>query len=359
MFSLGEARLLRGKAKKIEQEIVRLYRTIGKMDGLNSKQTEVFAHLKIYDELSQEQLKQLTGFSLSTISVILQSFLQMDIITRRMIPGTHKNVYKMKPELVRITYRPPTQIIEKLEKLDLLLISKQEELRESEDKYPIATKFLHRRLNSLRNYVEAQRRSIYRKKRFPYFEENTSEIIPLDEVVVFPFETKELESKIVDILGYYKSDPIGNRILSFFITHRSLDQDTLVEKTGFSRSTVSRYLREALKGDYINVMPREYRKPRVYYLESMSMSILTRVRTTDGFAFSHIPRFQEILSMLQSTQESGNSGGDTAILIAVIQKTIKQLEEFKNETSFFRQAYGELLEFLGKTVHSNNQTHYE
>ncbi|MFW9933348.1 MAG: hypothetical protein ACFFDR_11880, partial [Candidatus Thorarchaeota archaeon] len=196
-------------------------------------------------------------------------------------------------------------------------------------------------------------------KRFPYFEENTSEIIPLDEVVVFPFETKELESKIVDILGYYKSDPIGNRILSFFITHRSLDQDTLVEKTGFSRSTVSRYLREALKGDYINVMPREYRKPRVYYLESMSMSILTRVRTTDGFAFSHIPRFQEILSMLQSTQESGNSGGDTAILIAVIQKTIKQLEEFKNETSFFRQAYGELLEFLGKTVHSNNQTHYE
>ena len=127
---MRETKLLRGKSKKIERRIVSFYATIGKMDSLSPKLTEVYAYLRIYDELSQEQLRQLTGFSLSTISAILQSFLQADIISREMIPGTHKNLYKLKPEKLRITYRPPTQIIGNLEKLDLYIVSKQEECRE-------------------------------------------------------------------------------------------------------------------------------------------------------------------------------------------------------------------------------------
>lgn len=353
MESMKETRLLRGKSKVIEQQIVSFYVTIGKMDGLNARQTEVFSYLKIYDALSQEQLKQLTGFSLSTISSILQSFLQADIVRRTMIPGTHKNLYRIMQDRVKFTYRPPTQIIDNLEKLDLYIVSKQGEIQELRSKYPIATKFIHRRLNSLRNYVEVQRRSINREKRFSFFQEDVSEFIPLNELIIFPFETRELENEIMDILRYYKRNPIGNRILSVFITHRSLDQDTLVEKTGFSRSAISRYLRNALKGAYIRVLPREYRKPQVYFLESMALSILSLVLKADNFIFSNIPKFQEIRKMLQSGWEGHSSRNDITLLVEKCEEIIKHIKEFRNDTRYLRQAHKDLLEFLGKEAQSD------
>jgi len=350
MESMKEVKLLTGKAKKIEKQIVKFYATVGKMDGLLPKPTAVFAYLKIYDELSQEQLRRLSGFSLSTISTILQSFLQTDIIDRRMFPGTHKYLYKLKPERTRITYRPPTQIIESLEKLDAYVLSKQEDLRVSKEEHLVSVRFLQRRLNSLRNYVEAQRRAIYREKKFAFLEEDTSELHPLDEMIVLPFDTRELENKIMEFLILFRGDHISNRIISIFITHRCLDQDTLVQKTGFSRSTVSRYLRKALKGEYIRVFPKEHRKPRIYYLESVASSILWVVRKTDGFAFSQIPIFKEILLNLKSEQETSRGEKETAFLMLKCEETIRQLESFQKETEFFRKAHDELLEFLGKNV---------
>ncbi len=345
---MKEAKLLKGNDKDFEHQIVSFYSRIGKMDNLSPKPTKVFGYLKVYDGLSQEQLRQLTGFSLSTISSILHSFLQADIVSRRIISGTHKYLYILKPERTKITYRPAIQIIEKLEKLDMDIVVEQDKLQKIESKYPIAARFLFKRLNSIRNYIEAQRRAIYKEKKLSFFKEDTSELVPLNELVLFPFDTKELETKIIENLGLFKGDPISNRIVSVFITHRSLDQDTLIEKTGFSRSTVSRYLRKALKGEYIRALPKEYQRPRIYYLESLALSILSVVRRTDGYAFSQIPVFQERILLLQS-RKVVKKAEDTKFLITKYEETIELLERFKDETRFFRRAHDDLQEFLGKS----------
>ena len=125
---MSQSKLLSKHSKKIEREIVTFYKTIGKMVSLNSRATEIFAYLKIYDALTQEQLKQLTGFSLGNISTTLQSFLQTDIVYRQIIPGTHKNLYRIKPERVNFVYTPNILIIEDLEKLDSYIVEKQTEL---------------------------------------------------------------------------------------------------------------------------------------------------------------------------------------------------------------------------------------
>ena len=356
---MKQVELLSEQSKEIEREIVTFYKTIGKMVDLNSRSTEIFAYLKIYDALSQEQLKQLTGYSLSTISATLQSFLQADIISRRMIPKTHKNLYRIKPERVNFVYTPSTEILEDLERLDSYIVEKQTELQTLLGKYPIEIIFLHRRLNSLRNYVEVQRRSINREKKHSFFEEDVSEIILLNEMIVYPFETEELEENIMDILGYFKNDPIKDRILSIFFTRRSIDQQTLMDISGFSRSTISRFLGQVLSREYIRVLPREYREPRIYYLRSISLSITSVILNTDNFIFSYIPRFQEVLSTLQSEGQSDRDRKDATFLVAKIKEILEQIEVFRNNTRFLRQAHHDLSKFLEKDTRAINQLSQE
>ena len=353
---MQEVKLLSKQSKKIERELVRFYMTIGKMVSLNYKATEIFAYLKIYDALTQEQLKQLTSCSLGTISATLQLFLQTDIISRKILPKTHKNLYRINPEKVNFVYTPNIQIIEDLEKLDSYLVEEQTELQELQSKYPLEVKFLHRRLNSLRNYAEIQRRQINRGKKHSFFQEDVSEILPLNQMITYPFETKGLEENIMDILRYYRDDPIKMRIRSIFFTRRSVDQQTLMDFSGFSRSTVSRFLRQDLKREYIHALPREYRKPRIYHLESISLTIISNILKTDNFIYAYIPRFQEILSSLQSEQQSERDSRETAFLITKIQEMIEKIEVFTSNGRFMRQAYHDLSEFLENGIDNKRRT---
>ncbi|TFG29994.1 hypothetical protein EU528_08915 [Candidatus Thorarchaeota archaeon] len=343
---MQEIRLLSKQSKKIEKELVTFYKTIGNMCSLNSKTTEIFAYLKIYDALSQVQLRKLTGFSLGTISATLQSFLDLDIINRGMIPKTHKNLYRIKPENVNFVYTPNIRIIADLEKLDSFIVEKQTELQALQSKHPIEVTFLHMRLNSLRNYAEVQRRQISREKKYSFFPEDVSELKSLDQTITYPFEIKELEENIMEILGYYRDDPIKVRIRSIFFTHRSVNQQKLMDLSGFSRSTISRFLDQELKREYIRVLPRENRKPRIYYLHSISLTILSNILRTDNYIYSYIPRFHEILTTLQSERQSERDRQDVTFLVAKIEEIIRHIEDFRNGTRFIRQAYHDLLKFL-------------
>lgn len=353
---MQEVKLLSQQSKKIERELVRFYMTIGKRVSLNYKATEIFAYLKIYDTLTQEQLKQLTSCSLGTISATLQLFLQTDIISRKMIPNTHKNLYSINPEKVNFVYTPNIQIIGDLEKLDAYIVEKQTELQELQSKYPLEVKFLHRRLNSLRNYAEVQRRQINGEKKHAFFQEDVSEILPLNQMITYPFETKELEETIMDILGYYRDDPKKVIIRSIFFTRRSVVQQTVMDLSGFSRSAVSRFLSQDLKREYIRALPREYRKPRIYYLESISLAILSNILKTDSFIYSSIPRFQEILSTLQSGRESDRDSKDATFLVAKIQEIIGRIEAFQKRGRFMRKAYRDLSKFLENGVDNKGRT---
>ncbi|UCE10637.1 MAG: hypothetical protein JSW61_01535 [Candidatus Thorarchaeota archaeon] len=346
MEQMKQVRLLSKQSKDIERQLVAFYKTVGEMVDLNPRTTEVFAYLRIYDALTQDQLKQLTGFSLSTISSILRSFLQADIASRKMIPGTHKNLYRIKPERVTFVYTPFVEIIEDLERLDSYIEEKQIELQELRKKYPTEIEFLYRRLNSLRNYVEVQRRAIKKEKKHTFFQEDVSRIVPPYEMIEYSFDIYELEENLMDTMRYFKEDPIKNRMLGIFFTHRSLNQQTLTDISGFSRSTVSRLLSQLLDRGHISALPREGRKPRVYYQGSSSLSILSVVLNADKFIFSSASRFQEILATLQSERQSDRDSEDADFLKAKIKEIIGQIRKFKNDTKSMRQALHDLSKFV-------------
>ncbi|MFW9843774.1 MAG: hypothetical protein ACFFEV_04295 [Candidatus Thorarchaeota archaeon] len=339
---MNQAKLLSKRLKKIEQELVVFYRTIGKMIDLNPKRTEIFAYLKIYDTLTQAQLKQLTGLSLGTISTTLHLFLQTNIVTREMIPGTHKNLYKIKSKKASFIYTPFKLLVEDLEKLDSNIIELQKQLQEKDGKYPLETKFLNLRLNGFRNYIEVQRRQFSGKQKYSFFQEDVSTILPLNQKIVYPFGTEDIDRILMDFYGYYRFDPIRNRLLNLLYLYRSLDQQALMDLSGVSRSSVSRFLRNPLNKEYVKKLPREYRRPRIYYLESISLSTLATILNTDNFIFASIPRFQEILSTLQSDRK------DTAFLIPRIEEIIEHIAIFEKRTIGIRKAYKDLSKFLRK-----------
>ena len=337
---MNQVRLLSKQSKKIERELVSFYKVIGKMIDLNPMMTEIFAYLKIYDTLTQAQLKQLTGFSLGTISTTLQLFLQTNIVSREMIPGTHKNLYTIKSRKVSFIYTPFRLLVEDLERLDSDIVEKQIQLEEMENKYPVEAKFLRLRLNGFRNYTEVQRRQFSGKQKFSFFQEDVSEVFPLNKVIVYPFDIKDVDGIITKFYEHYRFDPIRKRLLNILYLYRSVDQQTLIDLTGFSRSSVSRFLRNPLNSEYIQTLAREYRKPRIYYLESISLSTLATILNTDDFIYSVVPRLQEILSTLKSDRE------DSAFLIIKINEIIKQIELFKKRTKGIRKAYEDLTKFL-------------
>jgi DNA-binding MarR family transcriptional regulator len=342
------ARLLSKQSKKIEQEVVSFYMKAGAMVNLNPRMTEIFAYLRIYNSLTQEQLGHLTGISAGTVSTTLQVFLQTGIINRTMIPGTHTHLYRIKPERVDFVYTPSTQIMDDLEELDSYIVKTQAELQKMQTKYPTEVQFLHLRLNGIRNYIEAQRRQIHGKQKYSFLPEDGSELFPLSKGVAYHFDTEAIERTVMGVIKYYRHDSVKNRLLGLFFTHRSATQQTLIDNSGFSRSTVSRFLKEFVGREYIQALPREYRRPRVYYLESFSRSILAVILNTDNFIYSSVQRFQEILDSLQSKRQIARSEAETALLHGLLQDLVKRIETFKKNNRFLRQAYQDLCDFLGK-----------
>jgi DNA-binding transcriptional regulator GbsR (MarR family) len=259
-----------------------------------------------------------------------------------MIPGTHKNLYRIKSKKVSFIYTPFRRLVEDLEGLDSEIVKQQKQLLELERKYPVETEFLHLRLNSFRNYIEVQRRQFSGKLKYSFFQEDDSTVLPLNKTIVYPFDINKIERIFLDFHSSYRHDPVRNRLLNILFLYRSISQQTLMDLSGFSRSSVSRFLNKFVNRGYIQTLPREFRTPRIYYLESISWSTLANILDTDNFIYASVPRLKEIQSALKPEKQ------ESAFLISKIDEIIKQIESFKRRNAGMRKAYQELSEFLGK-----------
>jgi DNA-binding transcriptional regulator GbsR (MarR family) len=339
------------KLKEIENQIIDFYIGIGNILDLNKTLTKVFGYFKIYQTLTQDELKILTNFSSSTISTSLHSFLNTNIVTKEKIPNQRKYVYRIKDEKVSFIYVIFSQIIEDLNNLDFLIVNYQKETLNFIDKYPNIVEYFTLCLNSLRNYIEAQRRAINGKKQFSFFEESTNKISISNEIIDYPEEIKQIEGNLInDILeGNYFSinDPIRNKIFSYITTRQKFDQDMLMNLTGFSRSTISRVLYYYSNEEFIKTLPREFRKSQIYYQDSISLAIINVILKSDYFIFSWIPKFENMLEELGVNYQYTKDKKACDFLKKRIKKILTEIEELKPSSKLLEQAKHELQDFLG------------
>jgi len=338
--------LVSDSLKHYEEQIVYFYQIVGDMIAQNSKGTRIFAYLQIYGLLTQKQLKELTKFSSSTISSILNAFIQTGIVTREISENTRVGLYRLKTEKVSFQYVEFTKIMKELELIDRIIDSFQQKIKNDGKVHPKQAEFLQLRTNSYRNYVEAQRRAINQIQKYTYFDENVSNLGYGDEIINFPPVLEKLIHEIVSFLVENsfpsQDDPISNLIFAHFCIRKFLTQELLVQITNLSLSTISRYLKRAVENDFIIALPKQYKTSRIYQLPSLSLYITKLILDTDAFIFSWKAKFQEMLEELYTSKleftESFN------LIKLKLEHLITQISESENGSKLLANARVELLE---------------
>jgi DNA-binding transcriptional regulator GbsR (MarR family) len=138
--------------RAIEKEVVEFFATkASEFTGRHPITSKVMTYFYVRKELTQHDLQVLTGFSAGTVSKAVRKLLKMNIITKEIIPGTHKHIYKMEkfpfvsPRYFLMTENVMDDIILELENMKQILDANREEMKKFEaykKSYEIVTQLL-------------------------------------------------------------------------------------------------------------------------------------------------------------------------------------------------------------------------
>ncbi len=350
MKSDSQVTLIVGPLKEIENCIVVFYDEIGKLVKLNEKAVKIFAYLQIYGKLTQEQLKQLTNQSSSTISTTLQAFLQTGVVRKELLANSRQKAYHLRKDRVTFVHTPFIDIMEYHEMMDKEFVDIISKMAHLKMKYPEVYEFLKKRINSMRNYIEAQRRAIYGKKKFAFFDEDTTQLLATIDTKNIPHEFHVFEERIIELIirfGLFSGpDLIANTIMGYFVTRGKIDQETLEKLTGFSRSTISRSIQQLLEEKRISVNKREFRKSQDYIIDSVSISLCTSILRADEQIFTWTKKFEDIIHKLQTKSEFQKNKKENLFLLKRTNDLIQEIEDFKTGSVLLENARNELLAFI-------------
>jgi DNA-binding transcriptional regulator GbsR (MarR family) len=115
--------------RRIEQEITEFFaEKASEYMGRHPIVSMVMSYFYIRRSLTQRDLRNLTGFSAGAISKAVRQLVDMNMITREMIPGTHTHIYKMET----LPFRSPSYFLQTEQTLEKRC-KELEEIKESLD----------------------------------------------------------------------------------------------------------------------------------------------------------------------------------------------------------------------------------
>jgi DNA-binding transcriptional regulator GbsR (MarR family) len=101
--------------RQIEQEIVEFFaEKASEYTGRHPIVSMVMSYFYIRRSLTQQDLRNLTGFSAGAISKAMRQLVDMNVITREMIPGTHTHIYTMET----LPFRSPKYFLQTAQALE-------------------------------------------------------------------------------------------------------------------------------------------------------------------------------------------------------------------------------------------------
>jgi DNA-binding transcriptional regulator GbsR (MarR family) len=109
--------------RRLEQEIVEFFsEKASEYTGRHPIVSAVMAYFYIRRSLTQQDLRRLTGFSAGAISNAVRQLVDMNMVTREIIPGTHTHIYKMET----LPFRSPKYFLQTTQNLE----KRREEIEE-------------------------------------------------------------------------------------------------------------------------------------------------------------------------------------------------------------------------------------
>ncbi|NVM19141.1 MAG: hypothetical protein HWN80_15610 [Candidatus Lokiarchaeota archaeon] len=131
--------IFRGKIKNYEEQLIDFFVDIGESKRQTRTISIISGYLMIHGRLTQEQLKELTGFSLASISINLNALISLGLVDKQLIKGTHKFIYAFTEDYLQIVEAKSIMTLDVVESLSKFIeqINKDLENRKNEDGYEL------------------------------------------------------------------------------------------------------------------------------------------------------------------------------------------------------------------------------
>ena len=251
--------LFNDKLSKYEDELVEILLDISKSKRVNPKMSTIACYLFIHGGLTQKEIKQLTGFSMGTISTYLSVMTGTGNFQKQRIPGTHKFKYSFSGELEVLTTRAIEIVLNSFDSIEIFLKKKKEELNKLIEQSKKGAQHLSLRIEELLKSFEvykkifpSEKKSVeeFQKQFSPKSLERLKGEKKEGKEIQFDAEVYVIEDDIINHLlassMFSTRDPIFIRILGYFMTRKYITQESLQKITGLSSGKISEEVNQLL-----------------------------------------------------------------------------------------------------------------
>ncbi|MFX0105242.1 MAG: MarR family transcriptional regulator [Candidatus Hodarchaeota archaeon] len=309
--------LFSSKLRKYEDKIVEFLLDIAASKRVNPKISAISSYLLIHGKLTQKELKELTGFSIGSISTLLSVMIGTGAFQKERIPHTHTFIYSFPGKLEDLTLKGIEIALSSFGPLETYLKNQKKELKKLMEQSKEGAEHLLQRIDELLETFE-----IY-KILFPLMTQNStnetleelslksfklmkSEQIEVKKISfdpeVYVVEDDMLYQLITSTL-FTSRDPMFIRILGYFITRKYLTQKILQKITGLSAGKISEEVNRLLEDGLIEKSDISPKGKITYGAESAGIILLK-------FSHSIINRMtkwnDELLKMRAELEENRN-----------------------------------------------------
>ncbi len=284
-----QSHLFDGKLRKYEDRLVEILLDIAKSKRTTPKMSTIASYLLIHGNLTQKELKKLTGLSMGTISTYLSVMIGTGNFRKQRIPGTHTFIYSFSGELEVLTTRAIEIALSSLGSLESFLKNKREVLKKLIEQSKEGAEHLSQRIEDLLESFEIYKKifppngtsaeGIQKQSSIKPFKLLKSEQKEVKEIQFDP-EVYLVEDDIINqILAspmFSTRDPMFIKILGYFITRKYLTQETIKRITGLSSGKISEEVNRFLEDDLIHKAEVSSKGKITYYADSLILLKFSR-----------------------------------------------------------------------------------
>ncbi|MHA2247351.1 MAG: hypothetical protein ACXADY_20560 [Candidatus Hodarchaeales archaeon] len=305
-MSNKRAHLLTGKLKAYEKQLVAFFIALGGSRGQGEKESTISGYGFVHKKLTAKQLRDLTGYSIGTISSYFRTFYRSGFLKKRRLSGSHTYEYYLPHQ--SIFYLSDLLRHENLSKASLL----QEfckTLRSKTKQYS----YLDSRLADFITYLDIH------KDFFSELQVDDSEAShdflpsPTPNYVLDPdLSTLEgIEKEFQDFILELEFFPIRYdsvaKILCYYILRGQLNQREIQQLTGLSAGSVSQGLTTLMNLGLLTKSSSPSSRQYVFEMKSVTKGILRYSEKIIDEALSWKPTLQQIRDTLDTQYDDLNT----------------------------------------------------
>lgn len=342
------------KLRKYEDTFVEFLLDIAESKRVNPKISKISSYLLLHGKLTQKELKELTGFSMGSISTLISVMAGIGAYKKERIPHTHTYVYSFTGNLEDLTTKGFEIALSSFDSFERYISNKKIELKGLIERSKEGAEYLLQRINELLEIFE-----IY-KKLFSLLIKNSTEKIQKDipqkdliltkgekninkkirfDPEVYIFED-DLLNQLVASPMFSGRDPMFVKILGYFITRKYLTQRKLQRITGLSAGKISQEVNTLLENGLIEKVDVSDKGKITYGAESAGIMFLKFSRSIINKMVKWDDKLQKMKVELENNRKLiGNLDGFSRIY-----KINKFLLDSISKYKIFIDAVDKLLE---------------